>query len=82
MPSVRRDRASSPEFVNHDLIRRVLLHDDRNAFAELVRRQQAQLRASLRKMTSGNIELSDDIAQETFFLAWRKMKSFRQGAAA
>lgn len=67
-------------FSDNDLIGRVLLRDDRNAFAELVRRHQSQLRASLRKMTGGRIELSDDIAQETFILAWRNIKSFRYEA--
>ena len=76
-----RDPADRPAGItDSDLIGRVLLRDDRNAFAELVRRHQSQLRASLRKMTGGNIELSDDIAQETFILAWKNIKSFRYEA--
>jgi len=67
-------------FSDSDLIGRVLLRDDRNAFAELVRRHQSSLRASLRKMTGGNRELSDDIAQETFILAWRNIGAFRYEA--
>ncbi len=63
-------------FTDTDLIARVLRDDDRNAFAELVRRHQSALRASLRKMT-GNPEMADDIAQETFILAWKKIGSFR-----
>lgn len=66
-------------FTDNDLIGRVLLRDDRNAFAELVRRHQSALRASLRKMT-GHIELADDIAQETFILAWKNIGSFRHEA--
>jgi len=66
-------------FTDNDLIGRVLLRDDRHAFAELVRRHQSALRASLRKMT-GNIELADDIAQETFILAWKNIGSFRHEA--
>lgn len=69
-----------PGFADQDLIARVLLNDDRNAFGELVRRHQSQLRASLRRMTSGNIALADDIAQETFILAWQNIKSFRYEA--
>ncbi|MBL8520553.1 MAG: sigma-70 family RNA polymerase sigma factor [Betaproteobacteria bacterium] len=65
-----------PGFTDTDLIARVLRDDDRNAFAELVRRHQSALRASLRKMT-GNAELADDIAQEAFILAWKKIGSFR-----
>lgn len=67
-------------FTDNDLIGRVLLSDDRNAFAELVRRHQSALRASLRKMTGGNLDLSDDIAQETFILAWKNIRSFRHEA--
>lgn len=70
----------SPRFADNDLIARVLLNDDRNAFSELVRCHQSQLRASLRRMTGGNAELSDDVAQETFILAWKNIKSFRHEA--
>ena len=70
----------SSGFAENDLIARVLLNDDRNAFGELVRRHQSQLRASLRRMTGGNLELSDDVAQETFILAWKNIKSFRYEA--
>ncbi|MEO8386640.1 MAG: sigma-70 family RNA polymerase sigma factor [Betaproteobacteria bacterium] len=69
-----------PGFADQDLITRVLLNDDRNAFGELVRRHQSQLRASLRRMTNGNLGLADDIAQETFILAWKNIKSFRYEA--
>lgn len=68
--------APSPGYTDADLIARVLRSDDRNAYSELVRRHQSALRASLRKLT-GNPELADDIAQETFILAWRKIGSFR-----
>jgi len=64
-------------FSEGDLIKRIMLKDDRHAFAELVRRHQSALRASLRKMTGGQIEWADDIAQETFILAWKNIKTFR-----
>ncbi len=80
MPSARRHADDSAGFADSDLIGRMLLREDRHAFAELVRRHQSQLRASLRKMTGGNIELADDIAQETFILAWRNIRSFRYEA--
>ena len=38
------------------------------------------MRACLRKLTAGNLALADDLAQETFVLAWRNLKSFRQEA--
>lgn len=62
------------------LIARVVVNDDRHAFAELVRRHQSPVRACLRKLTAGNFALADDLAQETFVLAWRNLKSFRQEA--
>src|SRR5262244_1719780 len=62
------------------LIARVLVQDDRHAFGELVRRHQSTVRACLRKLTSGNAALADDLAQETFLLAYRNLKSFRQEA--
>lgn len=80
MPSAGRRTNGSSGFTDSDLIGRMLLRDDRNAFAELVRRHQSQLRASLRRMTGGNVEHADDIAQETFILAWRNIKSFRYEA--
>ena len=69
--------AAAAGFADADLIARVMRSDDRYAFAELVRRHQSPLRASLRKMTGGQIELADDIAQETFLLAWKNIRHFR-----
>ena len=62
------------------LIARVLVQDDRHAFGELVRRHQSAVRASLRKLTGGNHALADDLAQDTFLLAYRNLRSFRQEA--
>jgi RNA polymerase sigma factor (sigma-70 family) len=62
------------------LIARVLVQDDRHAFSELVRRYQSAVRASLRKLTGGNHALADDLAQETFLLAYNNLRSFRQEA--
>ena len=62
------------------LIARALLADDRHAFAELVKRHQSAVRATLRRLTAGNHALADDLAQETFVLAWRNLKSFRREA--
>jgi RNA polymerase sigma factor (sigma-70 family) len=63
-----------------ELIARVLVQDDRHAFSELVRRHQSAVRACLRKLTAGNHALADDLAQETFLLAYRNLRSFRQQA--
>lgn len=67
-------------FDDADLIARVLLHDDENAFAELVRRYQSPVRSFLLKMTNGDAHLADDLAQETFLKAWRKLDAFRGGS--
>ena len=60
-----------------DLILAVLERDDRSAFAELVRRHQSQVRTVLRRLTRGDTALADDLAQETFVLAWRNLRHFR-----
>lgn len=64
-------------FTDADLITRVLLHEDQNAFGELVRRYQSPVRGFLIKMTNGDTHLADDLAQEAFVKAWRKIGSFR-----
>jgi len=71
---------AEPPVSDAQLIARAMVTDDRHAFAELVRRHQSGVRACLRKLTAGNHALADDLAQETFVLAWRNLKSFRQEA--
>ena len=73
-------KVSSADVTDAQLIARCLVGDDRHAFAELVKRHQSSVRACLRKLTTGNHALADDLAQETFVLAWRNLKSFRQEA--
>lgn len=60
-----------------DLILAVIERDDRPAFAELVRRHQSQVRSVLRRLSKGDDGLADDLAQETFVLAWRNLRRFR-----
>ena len=71
---------SAPQVTDAQLIARCVVGDDRHAFAELVKRNQSAVRACLRKLTTGDAALADDLAQETFVLAWRNLKSFRQDA--
>jgi RNA polymerase sigma factor (sigma-70 family) len=47
------------------------------AFAELVRIHQGKLRAFLRRMARGDWSLADDLAQDTFLEAHRKIGQFR-----
>jgi RNA polymerase sigma-70 factor (ECF subfamily) len=71
---------AEPAVTDAQLIARALVADDRHAFNELVKRHQSTVRACLRKLTAGNHALADDLAQDTFVLAWRNLKSFRQEA--
>lgn len=63
-------------FTDADLIARVLVSGDQNAFGELVRRHQSPVRAFLGKMTRGDTHQADDLAQETFLKAWNKLASY------
>ena len=71
---------AQPEVTDAELIARVVVQDDRHAFSELVRRHQSAVRATLRRLTAGDHALADDLAQDTFMLAYRNLKSFRQEA--
>jgi len=59
------------------LVARVLAGDDRRAFAELVLRHQATIRNLLRRLCAGDAARADDLAQETFLRAYRRLSSFR-----
>jgi RNA polymerase sigma factor (sigma-70 family) len=63
-----------------DLVARVLTSDDRAAFGELVVRHQSAVRQFLRCLSSGDIALADDLAQETFVQAFRGLARFRGDA--
>lgn len=63
--------------VDDALVARVLLTDDRRAFEQLVRRHQGVVRAQLRRLVNGDNAKADDLAQETFLRAWRKLHQFR-----
>lgn len=63
-----------------ELIARVLVRDDRHAFAELVKLHQSPLRAFLRRLARGDHALADDLAQESFVEAYRNLRAFRGDA--
>ena len=50
---------------------------DAAAFALLVRQHQSRLRGFLRRLTRGDHALADDLAQESFLEAWRKIAQFQ-----
>jgi RNA polymerase sigma-70 factor (ECF subfamily) len=58
------------------LVRRAA-QGDSAAFAGLVRQHQSRLRGFLRRLTKGDASLADDLAQETFLEAWRKLGQYR-----
>lgn len=53
---------------------------DTVAFGVLVRQHQSRLRGFLLRMTKGNGALADDLAQETFLEAFRKIAQFGDGS--
>jgi RNA polymerase sigma-70 factor (ECF subfamily) len=59
------------------LVRAIQSSDDRAAFTQLVHRHQSAVRTVLRRLTRGDAGLADDLAQETFVLAWRNIRHFR-----
>ena len=64
-------------FEDGDLVARVVANDDRNAFAELVRRHQSHVRLLLRRLGRGDEALADDWAQETFIRIYRGLRAWR-----
>ena len=59
-----------------DIARRAAAGDD-VAFGTLVRLHQGKVRAFLLRMTKANHALADDLAQETFLEAYRKITQYR-----
>lgn len=51
------------------------------AFARLVDRHQRALRAFLRRACAGDHALADDLAQETFIVAWDRLRAWRGDAS-
>lgn len=69
--------SASEARIDRALAARVLLDGDRNAFDQLVRRHQGLVRAQLRRLLNGDAAGADDLAQEAFLQAWRKLHQFR-----
>ncbi len=58
------------------LVASVIATADDRAFEQLVRRHQSGVRGWLRQLT-GDFALADDLAQQTFLLAWDRLGSYR-----
>jgi RNA polymerase sigma-70 factor (ECF subfamily) len=54
-----------------------IINKDRKYFGYLVKEHQSTVRGYLRRLTKGNSALSDDLAQETFLIAFRKISTFK-----
>lgn len=59
------------------LIDQIRRDGDARAFGTLVRRHQGRIRAQLRQLLRDDPATADDLAQETFVQAWRKLEQFR-----
>ena len=73
MPAVPGHYAEGPEA----LVVSLASKGDRDAFAELVRRRQSWIRNLLRRCC-GDPGLADDLAQQVFLQAWRKIRQLRE----
>ena len=58
------------------LISQVLMHNNHHAFELLVKEHQSQIRNYARRLAKNDFALADDIAQETFILAFEKIQSY------
>lgn len=61
-------------------ISRIVLWGDEKAFEQIVKKYQQRIRHFF-LMQSGDADLSDDLAQETFIRVWMKLNDFRKMAA-
>lgn len=59
------------------LISRVVMNDDHAAFEQLVRMHQSSIRQFLRHLIGNDWSRADDLAQETFWKAYRNIAGFQ-----
>ena len=60
---------------DNDLVAKAVAQQDADAFGELVRRHQSQVRNFLRKLTR-DVSLADDLSQDCFMHAWDKLHTY------
>jgi len=73
MPATPGYYAEGPEA----LLVRLASTGDRDAFAELVRRREPWIRSLMRRC-SGDVHLADDLSQQVFMQAWRKIRQLKE----
>ena len=67
-------------FSDLSLIAMVILKDDHRAFGKLVKKYQSEVRSLFLKLTNGDRELSDDLAQDVFIRVYKYLKSYKATA--
>jgi len=73
MPAAPGHYAAGPEA----LVVSLASNGDRDAFAELVRRRQSWIRNLMRRCC-GDASLADDLSQQVFMQAWRKIRQLKE----
>ncbi|MGQ3092563.1 MAG: RNA polymerase sigma factor [Roseateles sp.] len=77
---MRVDDQEAQARIDATLVARAVGDGDTRAFELLVRRHQGLVRAQLRRLLFDDPATADDLAQETFVIAWRKLAQFRGDA--
>ena len=62
------------------LITKVIFNDDHLAFKKLVERYQADIRGFFLRLTHGNKDIIDDLAQESFIRVYKYLSSYNAKA--
>lgn len=66
---------------DQQLVARVMGADDQAAFRLIVERHQGPIRGFLRRLLGGDHGTADDLAQDTFLLAYRKLHMLKTGGS-
>jgi len=66
---------------DRELVARITAVDDQDALRLLVERHQGAVRGFLRRLLAGDEGTADDLAQETFILAYRKLHTLKSGGS-
>lgn len=64
-----------------ELVARIVSSNDQAAFQVLVERHQSAIRGFLCRLAAGDYGTADDLAQETFLLAYRKIHTLKSGSS-
>jgi RNA polymerase sigma factor (sigma-70 family) len=74
------DERDAQARIDAALVERAVRNGETRAFELLVRRHQGLVRAQLRRLLVDDPATADDLAQDTFVIAWRKLQQFRGDA--